>query len=180
MKVHIEYGWPEGRWHGKLLTKALSDSGYEVAASANSADAIIAHSAGCYMMPPDNKAKAVLLIGLPNWPDRPVYKCTLQKIKLETKNKYWFTKTLFHIFYALSLPTTFRTWRAFQRKQINVGKAEVILIRNELDTYMEDRVSQSLANYRQWDYIKIPGQHDDIWENPQPYLEVLTKSVQNF
>lgn len=132
------------------------------------------------MIPPNSNAKVVLLIGLPNWPNRRVYQCTLQKVKLETKNTHWFMKTFFHIIYALRLLTTFRTWRAFQRKHVNVGKAAiVVLVRNELDTYMADGVSQQLANDRKWNYIKVPGQHDDLWDNPQPYLDIITQETKS-
>lgn len=85
MKAYIEYGWPEGKWHGKLLTKSLIASGYVMATSSSEADIIIAHSAGCYMIPPDSKAKVMLLIGIPNWPKNLFINALYRKLNWKPK-----------------------------------------------------------------------------------------------
>jgi hypothetical protein len=76
MKVFIAYGWPEGQWHGKQLRNDLIDCNYQITYSPEEADIIIAHSAGCYLLPNSLRAKLILLIGLPNWPNKPLIKCT--------------------------------------------------------------------------------------------------------
>lgn len=93
---------------------------------------------------------------------------------LEAKNRYWLTKTFFHVVYAFRLPNIFRAWKALRRRQVNVGRsAKVILVRNERDTYIDAEVSQELAIDGKWAYVELPGQHDDIWTNPQPYIAMI-------
>lgn len=178
MKVYIEYGWPEGKWHSRRLERILQDSGNVVVSTPQEADVVIAHSAGCYMIPKESKAKIVLLIGLPSWPNKAIHLSTLQKIRLEAKNGHWIAKTFFHCMYALRIPTTARTWRAFRNKSINVSKnAKVVLIHNKLDTYMEAAVCRQIAKDKNWEYLEAPGQHDDIWDNPDFYIRIASQEL---
>jgi len=153
MTVFIAYGWPEGKLHGTLFRKALISANYQIAQTAEEADIIIAHSAGCYMIPSDVKAKLILLIGLPNSP-KSLIKCTFYKIKLEQKNMQWFQKTLYHIFYAISQPIKLLSvYKSFKRKYVPVfTENKVLLIRNAQDTYMEKGLAESLAMRRGWQY----------------------------
>ncbi len=172
-KVYVAYGWPEGKWHSKQLSEALTKAGYKLSNLPEKADVIIAHSAGCYMLPPDIKAQLILLIGLPNWPNKLLIKCTIKKVALESKDKYWFQKTLFHVFYALTQPIRlYNVYRTYKRKTLPKSN-HVILVRNEQDTYMHDNVSQELAKQRKWSYKNLKGQHDDLWQNPHKYIEII-------
>lgn len=177
MKIFIAYGWPEGKWHSKYLETALKGEGYKITNSQEDADVIIAHSAGCYMLHPGSRTKLILLIGLPNWPNRAVYRSTMQKVSLETKDKYWLTKTLFHILYALRLTSTLKTWQAFHRKLLPQTKSRVVLVRNLHDTYMNDAVTKKLAKDKGWAYENLEGQHDDLWQNPLPYTSIIRQET---
>ena len=175
MKVYIAYGWPEGQWHGKNLRKALIEHGFQIASSIEDADIILAHSAGCYMIPDKVRAKLIVLVGLPNWPSRLTIVSTYEKLSLEAKNAGWFQKTFWHVVYALSQPIRLmKTYKAFRKKILPSGKpGKIVLVHNKLDTYMNDLVSNELAERREWNCINLDGQHDDLWQNPTPYLEII-------
>lgn len=178
MKVFIAYGWPEGEWHGRRLREALKNAGYTVTSSPKDADVIVTHSAGCYMLPSDVRARLIMLVGLPNW-SRPLIKCTFAKIRLEHKNIEWLHKTLLHTFYAVSQPIRlYKVYRAFRKKYLpDFSSSKVLLIRNEQDTYMEEEASERLARKRGWLYQNLKGQHDDLWEDPQAYIEIINLAL---
>jgi hypothetical protein len=175
MKVYISYGWPEGRWHSKQLVEALKKQGCKVVSSPEDAAVIIAHSAGCYMLPQVLTARVILLIGLPNWPDKPLVKCMLEKLSLESKDKQWFQKTFWHVTYAISQPIrSYRAFRTHRKKYLpNYSENQVILVHNQQDTYMNVAVSKQLAKQRKWFLRNLEGQHDDLWQNPQSYIDII-------
>lgn len=179
MTVYIAYGWPEGKWHGKKLRRALNDFNYQVVKLPEEADIIIAHSTGCYMLPPKVKAKLILLIGLPNWPNRSHIKRTRSKVGLEAKDWQWLQKTFWHVIYALFQPVRlYNVYKAYKIRCVPMYEStQVILVRNEQDTYMEKGVSEKLAKERNWSYQNLKGQHDDVWEDPLVYTEIINKSL---
>ena len=64
-KVGIVYGWAEGPWEAKQFIQQVKISGYEVTQDLVSADILIAHSLGCFLIPANSRAKLILLIGMP-------------------------------------------------------------------------------------------------------------------
>ncbi len=178
MKVYIAYGWPEGKRHSVLLKRALVKADYELTNRQENADIVIAHSAGCYRLSSEPKNKLVLLVGLPNWPHKPLHKATWQKVRLEIKNRYWYRKTLLNVFYALHIRTTFKAWRALKSKLIPLAEDKrVVLIHNKQDAYMHDNTGRAMAARRGWEYVDLDGQHDDLWQNPKPYIEIVNSIV---
>lgn len=179
MNVYIAYGWPEGKWHGEQLRQALIIAGYQITDSVWEADVIIAHSAGCYLLPADVKAKLILMIGLPNWPSKPLIKCTFDKVSMERKDRQWLMKTFWHIIYALSEPTRFyQVFRTNKRKFLpNYSSKQIILIHNHQDTYMYEASSRELSEQRGWQFRNFSGQHDDLWQNPSPYIHLIDSFV---
>ena len=175
MTVFIAYGWPEGSWHGKQFRKALMDYGYKATESSAEADIIIAHSAGCYMLPANTKAKLILLIGLPNWPNKLLMKCTFEKVSIERKNAYWFNKTFWHLVYGALQPIRlYNVYKTYRQKYLpDFKQSKVVLVHNQQDTYMQVENSQKLAKERKWLLINLNGQHDDMWQNTQPYIELV-------
>ena len=178
MKIYVAFGWPEGEWHGKQFKEKLEKAGYQITNTPNQADIIVAHSAGCYMLPDSLTAKLILLIGTPNWPGKPLIKCTLEKVTLEKKNTYWYKKTLFHVIYGICQPRRLlNVYLSYRKKHIPlIKKAKVVAVHNRQDTYMEDATNRKLARERGWSYIDLEGQHDDLWQNHQPYLDLIEQN----
>jgi len=66
----ISYGLGGGSWHSRGFQRLLGRSGYWPV-EANESDVIIAHSAGCWLIPPTAKPKLVIYVGLPLASDQP-------------------------------------------------------------------------------------------------------------
>jgi len=178
VKVYIAYGWLEGTWQGKKLRSHLVDAGHTVTSSMQEADVIIAHSAGCYMLTTTANTKLTLLIGLPNWP-RTLIKCTFEKVRIEHKDCYWFKKTFWNLIYAIFQPVRLvSVYRSFNKKTLpNFKNCEVILIHNKLDTYMDEGVSTDLAKQHNWQYKNVSGEHDDLWQNTDFYINFIKQYI---
>ncbi len=176
MKVFISAGFPESRWHTKRFMPFLEEQGFEMTHDMSEADIIIAHSGGCYMLNSQKAAKLILLIGLPYWPGKNLISCLAGKVKLEKKDKRFFEKTLFSVFYGIIyIPKWIIMLRAYLRKDFDVIRADkVLLIHNEQDTFMNSKESQKISKQHGWQYVSMPGQHDDLWDNPGPYISLAT------
>lgn len=182
MKIGISYGFAEGHMQGKQLIKLLRQNGLSVTRKLTEADAIIAHSGGCYLLPEVGKAKVVMLIGFPYWTDKHPKQGLKEKLALEIKDRYWLKKTFFNSIYFVAWPRRwYRMWHAFQGA--NLPKAtsfsSVISIRNENDPFMHPVESEVLAQERGWKVHKLAGGHDDLWHNPEQYVDILLESLQN-
>ncbi len=175
MKVYISTGWPEGRWHTKKLVNSLLKHNFEITSHLFEADIVIAHSGGCLMLSSLKKAKLILLIDLPYWPEKTLLRSVSDKVALEDKDVYWLKKTLFHVFYGIVyIPrwiSMFRNYKNFKLDDLNDIK--VVLVHNEQDAFMNHKASKQLAKGHGWDYVQFPGQHDNVWENPEPYIKLI-------
>lgn len=171
---HIIYGWAEGPWHGRKLKKALYGCGYRLAA-VEEADVIVTHSAGAYLVPNGSDNKAVLLIGVPFWPGRPLALRCVQKVWYDfLAHKHqplsWLRKTSWNIFYIISQPRhNFRLSHASRRKSNLAFPVQAIIIRNKDDAFCTPEVQAYFQNK----IIELPGQHDDCWQNPEHYVPLI-------
>jgi hypothetical protein len=55
--VCIIYGLNEGAAMGRKLVRALKEAGFTITDDSAGADIILAHSGGCYLVPPTNRAR---------------------------------------------------------------------------------------------------------------------------
>ena len=174
MTVSIIYGWPEGNWHGKAMRQYLRQNGYEVTANPQTADVIIAHSAGCFLLPQNSQAKLVLLIGMPLQTGQNLAKSTLQKIELEPKDWWWLKKSCFNTFYLFTKPVRWiKMNRAWNKPLPKYKNAKYLLICNLMDAYMDPDESQNFAKFQGWSFKTFEGQHDDLWQNPKKYVDEI-------
>lgn len=176
MNVYIIYGWPEGSWHGRKLRLALKNAGYHITSSPKNADIIIAHSGGCFLIPNDVQAKVVLMIDLPYWPNKSLLSSTMEKIRIETKNLWWYQKMLFDIYYLFTRPVYWMKMSQNWKNPSFPKNTKIILVRNDEDTYLSPTESQKLASENGWEIKVTSGQHDDLWENPSRYIELIQKN----
>ena len=146
-------------------------------------------------------ARVVLLVGLPYWPGRRLAACTFAKIRIERKNAGWLVKSLFHAYYLvahfgrwLHMVAALRHWHAARSQYENPAPAvetygrssllplaanvrRVILVRNAADTYLEPNAARQLAKREGWQIKNMPGEHDDIWANPLPYVALVERKI---
>lgn len=181
MKVCIIYGWSEGPWQGKLLRTALHKSGFSITRRAQEADIIIAHSGGCYMLPDNSRAQLVLLVGLPYWRGKHPVRSLQEKLRSELRDMWWYKKTIFNTYYFFTRPRRWvRMWQNWSKQVLpQLDNVAVTLVRNEQDYFMHPTDSKSLADKHNWKMKTLQGLHDDIWNNPQPYVELIKDSLSN-
>jgi hypothetical protein len=170
---YIFYAWAEGPWHGKNLYNALKVAGFTEAPSAD-ATILIAHSVGSYLVKPSNNNKITLLIGPPYWPGKPTIFRLIQKVWHDRDGlslSFWIEKIIWNTIYILTKPTmNIKAWRSLRLANplSHVGQ-DAIVIRNENDFFC----SPDLKKLIKRKVISLPGQHDDCWINPGPYIKLL-------
>lgn len=183
--VAIIHGFGEGWLSSGLLRAELETKGYRIIKDAKTADVIIAHSGGCFMVPPDARAKLVLLIGISYWPKKPWFVCMAKKIWYDARHfrqertlSEWFRKTAANTLYIGNLPRNMRMWHAWKIKGTiwKLPSATTVAIRNQYDVFCTPELSE-LPFEEKIHFIELPGQHDDLWINPKPYVDVVKSYV---
>ena len=176
--VAIIYGWSEGPRHGKKLVRALSREGFEVIKNLHKADVILAHSGGCFLVPAQHKASVTFLVGLPHWPNRHPLKSVLEKIKKENPSRELARRTLLNTYYYFAKPLArSRMKKAWKLNKMPPASDAVILVRNSNDAFLHPEQSKLLAQNFGWEHVELPGGHDDIWQNPEPYIGLIKKHL---
>lgn len=177
MKVCILYGWTEGQAHGKKFRAALRQAGLTITRHVDQADVIVAHSGGSFLLPERSHAQLVLLIGLPYWPGRHPLRNLPTKIRQELRDLAWYRKSFFSTYYLLTRPRRWiRMWQGWKHQRLPAyEKSTIVLIRNHNDAFMHPTDATSLADDQNWQLRTLPGQHDDLWTNPGPYVREIQK-----
>lgn len=181
MNVGIIYGWSEGKWQGKLLRRELNTQGFSVTSDIASADILIAHSGGCYLLPENGKANLVLLVGIPWHPTEHPLRGLMRKVQYEVKDLWWYKKTFFNIWYLLTRPLRWvRMYHAWKSKRLpSTSESIVLAVRNKNDHFMHPVDSAALATSRGWKMENLTGHHDDLWINPKPYVELIKRHLKD-
>ncbi len=184
--VCIKPGLTEGERHTLLLKQALESSGFETS-KYEDADAVIAHSTACYDLPLKTPANYFILVDPPYWPGKSLWKrlweekiSNSKKINKKYGLKYTFQKIIWELTYIVTKPGYILM--AFKNDNkldfLNVLKDKhVLIVRNENDTMCTATIHVALAPYKNVYYRTVPGMHDDLYENPQPYIDLLPKNI---
>lgn len=172
--IFIHYGFAEGRLVARNFINAASKNNYGIVSDHEKADIVIAHSAGCYDLPNNLNSKMIILIGPPTLSvdTRTVLTQILKKLAYEYKQiglTGFFIKNLPNVLYALNLPRNLRLRTKTLAR--NIPSKNVIIIRNQLDPFNDPHLLQH--NAIDINKISLPGSHDDIWLNPEPYLDII-------
>ena len=150
-KVSILYGWAEGHRIGKNLRNELHENGFSLTKNSESADIIIAHSGGIFLIPKTNKPQLVLLVGLPYWPGQHPTRSLRQKILTDlnnnTSSKSFIRKTFYNTFYFIFRPIHhLKIYRMWKRELYPEDATNnFIAIRNQQDSFMHPEESINLA-----------------------------------
>jgi len=175
----ILYGFCEGPQVSKRFCAGLEKLGYRVIADPSQADLIIGHSGGCFLLPEHIRAQRILQIGIVHWPGRSVLGSLLRKLAADIKNhhregalQFWVHKTFWNFVYF---------WRPLHVSRMLQGRkrglhwrygALTTVVRPELDVFCTPEL-QKLPFAHAPRFVRLPGQHDDCWRNPTPYLKLL-------
>lgn len=177
LSVGILYGLAEGSWTGRRLRKSLRQAGFTTTAPAR-ADIIIAHSGGYLVFPRTIRATTIVYVGANTW-DQPLASSLRQKLRYDFTDYnqrgrmlMWLLHGLRNDMYILHLPHTFRLARGYRaRLSQPPTSAQTIIIKNRHDPYCTEQSLLRWANVAT--YVSTTGGHDDIWNNPAPYVDVI-------
>ncbi len=178
----FSYGFLGGRGNSRHFRKMLTKAGYIESKNLNSANIIIAHSAGCFMIPESTSAGLILFIGMPLSQNNP-----WQTFKIAGKENYKEFIRNKHIlkvinigfyaaFYGITQPKrNIKIMRdAKNIPQIKkYSDATVVFIVNKKDPWPDIKNSISKLHRYNWSFVSMPGSHDNIWEYPSSYVAII-------
>jgi hypothetical protein len=179
-RVCILYGLAEGQKTGQLFEKTLSSAGFSISRDAKDADIVVTHSGGCFLLPASTSARLIILIGVPFWPGKAIltamHQKTLQEFGLRKAEKQlgkWLERMKLHLWYLCNLPIAVKLWRGRHLGNVwSVSNRRLVLVRNHDDVYCTPELG-SLPFKKAPEIVELPGQHDDCWDNPAPYIRIL-------
>lgn len=185
--VAIIHGWAEGEWQSRQFRQQLIDNGFSVSSDIKSADIIFAHSSGCFLVPPEVKAKTIILVGPPYWPHRHLATSVLTKLFKEVTVhrhtqpfSWWLNKLAHNLWYIIANPQA--SLRVItDHKLTNLpspSRHQVILIRPADDTFTHPNIQKLLAD-QNYTFITLPGAHDDCWLDSQTYIDLIKNLINN-
>jgi hypothetical protein len=177
--ICILYGFGEGPRVGKRFLAALRAAGFGVTGNPATADVIIAHSGGCFLIPEHTRARQIIQVGIAWWPGRAWLSCLARKLLDDVRShhregelRFWARKSLWNLAYACNLWHTLKMFR---------GRASGILwryghittvVRPEHDHFCTPNKNK-LPFTKRPHFVGLPGYHDDLWHKPQAYIDVI-------
>jgi len=182
-KVIIRYGIFGGEADGRRLRQVLRDAGYVITHDIAAADIIIAHSAGCFWLPPSKPNQRFLLIDPPYWPGRSVAERTRSRARghlhfhaFGHSGRAWFTRNLWVLYYGVrDFRRTLRIAqhvRTFDLEKV-IADRNVTLVRNEFDDWLTPDLAPLQKNNPNMRIVTMPGDHDHLLYNPEAYINLL-------
>ncbi len=187
--VAVIEGFSGGPMHTRAFRRAVRQAGFSVVRNYRKADIIVAHSAGIYAIPPDVRARVLVLIGPTYWPGRKLIKRVFAHTKsgrlFYVKNYGWW----FYIWKkALELYYFFRRHRYLWLGVKNNNKLDrlyalagnqdrqIILVRNHDDSFCDPAIGELFKGRSNVRYVELPGVHEDYTTNPKPYIKLMEEA----
>jgi hypothetical protein len=183
LSVAILPGFSEGYWHTKRLRRALKRAGFSHSLSPSEADIVIAHSAGCYVVPPLRDEQLLVLINPTYWPGKSLGSRgstmtwqILQAVRPGNQPFYQLHKTAHNILNLVRNPRSHLALAAkassFDLEQV-VTHSKTIIIRNQSDPWLTPHLDHLTQINPGLSITTLPGGHDDCWQHPEPYVNLL-------
>ncbi len=186
INVALKQSWGGGSWHTQQFEAALKASGFALT-DVTHADVIIAHSIACYDLDQKSPAQFYILIDPPYWPGKSFIGRFFEKQRQDNRTqktlvgrKYVFKKLLWGLVYIVTKPsyTSFALKNAGSLDFLNALKdKKVLVIRNQQDYVCSPDIHVALASYPNVFFRTLPGEHDDYYTNPQPYVDLIPKTL---
>lgn len=177
LSVAIIPGFSEGRHHSRGLRHALLEAGFVLARKPEQADIIIAHSGGCMLVPQAHKARAVLFVNYTYWPSRSLGTSLRMKLAEERRRVgtwQWLKNCALHDAYILNPFHTLKYLRVWPQRGGYLADLDhgQYFIHNRHDPYSNPDSLVAMAGDSHA-YISLPGYHDELWDDPTPYVHLL-------
>lgn len=185
--IAIIEGFSGGPINTRRFREELSEAGFKVIKNRQEADIIVAHSAGIYAVPINARAGLLMLIGPTYWPGRALLARLLKHSSDSRKyyvtkfgRRYYARKKLLELYYFFTrnrylwLGIIHNNRLSRLEKLISKPERKIIIIRNQDDAYSGKQIAQKI-HAKNVKFIEMPGIHDDYYENPKPYVQLLMK-----
>ncbi|HXE10346.1 MAG TPA: hypothetical protein VN554_02870 [Verrucomicrobiae bacterium] len=178
----ISYGFLGGPAHSRRLRSMLHKQGLLPTRNLQEADIIIAHSAGCWLIPSGSSARLVIFIGMPlaqanrGKAYRQANISNFTNSCKDLKLFSWITGVCLDWYYALIQPR--RNWTIIRRSRRAVPSvvptAAHIFISNRYDPWPKSEQLDKLIRSKEWTFVEFPGSHEDIWRHPERYASIIS------
>jgi hypothetical protein len=182
LSYYIFYGFMSGLRQSKDLRALLHASGYTQAQTAQEADIIIAHSAGCWMVSDDLQPKLTLYVGMPLQPGN------ARKIirKAKNRNKQDVLESSvngpriqrLHRFYLFTQPRRnikiITKAKHFMRLPDFVQGKTVFVI-NKNDPWPDSKKLLFAIENLPFTFVCLEGSHTPIWHQPKQYVALINQ-----
>lgn len=174
----ISYGLAGGPAHSRQLRKLLGAAGFR-RAPLHKADIVIAHSAGCWLLPTDLKPTLVIYVGMPLAVENPrqTWSTATRLGARHSPVRHTVNNRLKNTYYQLLQPRrNIEIIRMAKHAQpvIFPGVRQAVFIANRHDPWPGNAgFLQNFAKNADWAFVGLPGTHDDIWGRPERYVEVI-------
>lgn len=172
-KVAIVYGWAEGPAIGKKLASKLTEAGFDIAKNPKEADIIIAHSGGYLLLPPNLRARLAVLIDPPICSEVDM-RARQKKLLIQTclRPKYWKIRVL-NLLYIFLRKNHQNNLRKLYPDYSFSDKENFVIVRNSNDQFLSAKEATTLSAQLNARLVELPGDHEDVWINPSPYVNLL-------
>jgi len=137
----------------------------------------------CYDLKVKSPATYYILIDPPYWPGKSIalrfFSKQVQDIKTLSKRcgkKYTAKKILWGFVYLIARPryTALAVKNADKLDFLDrLKEKNVLVIRNKNDPISSADLKIAMAAYPDFYYWELPGEHDDYYTNPKPYIDLL-------
>jgi hypothetical protein len=182
--VCIIPGFAEG-WHTSWrLRKVLVSRGFAISKNPQTADVLIAHSGGCFVVPENHSAKLILLIGLPYWPGKSLAQCVIEKNIMALKTAIrthalgtFLRKLPWHVLYMINMIRNVRMLGGYKSGAVwRTNSPKTILVRNRYDANCTEDPGEFKFQHNTA-LLSLPHEHDDCWDHPELYTDVVQSLV---
>ncbi len=177
--ICIVYGFCEGPRVSKKFQAALKAAGYTITNDVANADTILTHSGGAFLLPEKFRARHIIHIGIPFWPDRWLldsinrkFWSDLHRHHREGELHFWLKKTSWNLVYIWNFVANTRMLLGRARGRLWRHGAITTVVRPSLDTFCTPNL-ELMPFTKPAKMVAVPGHHDDCWRQPAPYIAIL-------
>lgn len=188
-RVAVYHGLFEGPFHSRRFKAALRARGFRTVKRSASADIVLTHSGGCFMLRNPRPHQHIFHVNPPFWPDRPLFVRFLNRLANDMRifvfgpNRFWhLQKTFWNLFYLLCfLPYWLFMRHRYHRSNFDelFKQSNVTIIRNQNDTMSTPDFATRLEGYKGLKFLELPGEHDDLWLHPERYIDAIESRAEN-
>jgi hypothetical protein len=180
---HIFYGFFGGQAHGREMRHLLHAAGLRKATSAQAADIIIAHSAGCWRVTDDLRPKLTLFIGMPLQPGKAyeTFRTAVRGNKADHATNPRRGKKIqsLNMLYMALQPRRslhiIRKGSSYMEQPIktNPQTNQTVFIKNADDPWPNSPLLDKALESLPYSFISLPGSHVNIWHRPERYVAII-------